>query len=192
MRSDNLDGAEDQQERLIRIGWVVGFVDGEGCFSIGFVKQPDRAGRRGYRTGYQVTHSFVVVQGARSLRSLEELRDFFAVGGVSINRRYDNHKEHLHRFTRQRSERAARRRDPVLSGTPATHREAARLRGLCALRRDLRLRPAPHGAGTDRGRGDRADDESSEVETRPDRNPQRPYAEHPTRVKIWSQLHGDM
>jgi hypothetical protein len=98
MCSDNPVGAENQQERLIRIGWVVGFVDGEGCFSIGFVKQPDRAGRRGYRTGYQVTHSFVVVQGARSRCCLAELRDFFGVGAVSINRRYDNHKEHLHRF----------------------------------------------------------------------------------------------
>jgi hypothetical protein len=98
MDSDNPGGAEDQQERLIRIGWVVGFVDGEGCFSIGFVKQPDRASRRGYRTGYQVTHSFVVVQGARSVRCLHELRDFFGVGAVSINRRHDNHKEHLHRF----------------------------------------------------------------------------------------------
>src|SRR6476620_10991521 len=95
MGSDNLDGAEDQQERLIRLGWVTGFVDGEGCFSIGFVKQPNRAGRRGYTTGYQVTHSFVVVQGARSLDALHELRDFFDVGAVSINRRSDNHKEHL-------------------------------------------------------------------------------------------------
>jgi hypothetical protein len=98
MGSDNPDGADNQQERLIRTGWVTGFVDGEGCFSIGFVKQPDRATRRGYRTGYQVTHSFVVVQGARSINALEELRDFFGVGAVSINRRHDNHKEHLHRF----------------------------------------------------------------------------------------------
>jgi len=98
MGGDNPIGAEDQQERLIRIGWVVGFVDGEGCFSVGFVKQPDRASRRGYRTGYQVAHSFVVVQGARSLGSLKELWDFFGVGAVSINRRRDNHREHLHRF----------------------------------------------------------------------------------------------
>ena len=42
MGSDNPDGAENQQERLIRIGWVIGFVDGEGCFSIGFVRQPNR------------------------------------------------------------------------------------------------------------------------------------------------------
>jgi hypothetical protein len=98
MGSDNPGSAENQQERLIRTGWVVGFVDGEGCFSIGFVKQPDRATRRGYRTGYQVTHSFVVVQGASSVRALEELRDFFEVGAVSVNRRHDNHKEHLKRF----------------------------------------------------------------------------------------------
>jgi hypothetical protein len=29
MRSDNLDGADNQQERLIATGWVVGFVDGK-------------------------------------------------------------------------------------------------------------------------------------------------------------------
>ena len=48
--SDNVTGAENQQERLIEFrGWVIGFVDGEGCFSIGLVRQRDRAGRRGYR-----------------------------------------------------------------------------------------------------------------------------------------------
>ena len=54
MGSDNPASAENQQERLIRLGWVIGFVDGEGCFSIGFVRQPDRPGRRGYSSGYQV------------------------------------------------------------------------------------------------------------------------------------------
>jgi hypothetical protein len=33
---DNVLGAGNQQERLIQLGWVIGFVDGEGCFSIGF------------------------------------------------------------------------------------------------------------------------------------------------------------
>jgi hypothetical protein len=99
MSSDNPSGAENQQERLVRVGWVIGFVDGEGCFSIGFVRQPNRTGRRGYTTGYQVAHSFVVVQGARSVSCLDELKDFFGVGGVSINRRHDNHKEDLYRYT---------------------------------------------------------------------------------------------
>ena len=98
MDSDNPDGAENQQERLIRIGWVVGFVDGEGCFSIGFVKQPDRAGRRGYTTGYQVFHRFVVTQGVGSMPSLEALREFFGVGRLYVNRRHDNHREHLAQY----------------------------------------------------------------------------------------------
>jgi hypothetical protein len=99
MGSDNPASAENQQERLIRIGWVIGFVDGEGCFSIGFVRQPNRSSRRGYRTGFQVSHSFVVVQGATSVSSLNELVGFFGVGAVGINRRHDNHKEHLYRYT---------------------------------------------------------------------------------------------
>jgi LAGLIDADG endonuclease len=98
MRSDNPGGAEDQQERLIRTGWVIGFVDGEGCFSIGFARQCDRAGRRGYRAGYQVFHRFVVTQGARSAACLEELQEFFGVGRIYVNRRHDNHREHLHQY----------------------------------------------------------------------------------------------
>jgi LAGLIDADG endonuclease len=96
---DNVTGAENQQERLIEFrGWVIGFVDGEGCFSIGFVRQPDRTSRRGYRTGYQVSHDFVVTQGASSVSALHNLCEFFGVGQVYVNRRSDNHREHLHRY----------------------------------------------------------------------------------------------
>jgi hypothetical protein len=102
---DNAMGAGDQQERLLKLGWVVGFVDGEGCFSIGFVRQPDRAGRKGYRTGFQVVHEFAVTQGAPSIQCLRELREFFGVGQVLINTRYDNHREHLYRYVvRKRSD----------------------------------------------------------------------------------------
>jgi len=98
-RSKNVTRAENQQERLVKTGWVVGFVDGEGCFTIHFVKQPDRKEstriRRGYKTGYQIAHNFTVVQGARSLSSLQKLKDFFKVGNIHINRRHDNHKEDL-------------------------------------------------------------------------------------------------
>jgi hypothetical protein len=95
-------GAENQQERLIQLGWVIGFVDGEGCFSIGFVRQPARAGRKGYKTGYQVAHEFAVTQGARSVGCLHELASFFRVGGVIANRRHDNHTEHLYRYVVRR------------------------------------------------------------------------------------------
>src|SRR5436309_15902587 len=101
--SDKVSGAENQQERLIESrGWIIGFVDGEGCFSIGFVRQPNRRNRKGYKTGFQVSHEFVVVQGARSLACLRELQSFFGVGRIGINRRYDNHREHLYRYYVQR------------------------------------------------------------------------------------------
>jgi hypothetical protein len=93
--SDNPVGAENQQERLIGLGWVIGFVDGEGCFSISFVRQPSRRSRKGYKTGYQVTHRFVVTQGVKSVACLEELQRFFGIGRLYINRRHDNHREHL-------------------------------------------------------------------------------------------------
>ena len=108
-KSNNVLRAENQQERLIKIGWIVGFIDGEGCFSIHFVKQPERIEakriRRGYKTGYQVAHEFAVVQGERSLKSLKKLQSYFGVGGVYINHRHDNHKEDLYRYS------VARRQD---------------------------------------------------------------------------------
>ena len=108
MGSDNLRGVPqleepgNQQERLVDPDWVTRFVDGEGCFSIGFVRQPSRISRKGYKTGYQVAHEFAVTQGARSLSCLQELREFFSVGQVLLNKRYDNHKEHLHRYVVRR------------------------------------------------------------------------------------------
>jgi hypothetical protein len=95
MSSDKSDGAENQQERLRQLGWVTGFVDGEGCFSVSFVRQSRRMGRRGYRLGFQVALRFVVSQGASSVNCLEELHKFFGAGYVYGNRRHDNHREHM-------------------------------------------------------------------------------------------------
>lgn len=103
--SDKSSAADNQQERLIKIGWITGFVDGEGCFSIHIVRQPQRAKRRGYKTGFQVAHEFAVAQGAKSVESLHMLMQFFGVGAVYINKRYDNHKEHMYRYcVRKRSD----------------------------------------------------------------------------------------
>jgi LAGLIDADG endonuclease len=93
--SDNLDGAENQQERLISTGWVIGFVDGEGCFSIGFNRRMGRESRSDYKTGYQVSHRFAVTQGASSAVCLEDLHRFFAIGRIVRNARQDNHREDL-------------------------------------------------------------------------------------------------
>ena len=100
-----MTGAENQQERLIEFrGWVIGFVDGEGCFSVSFVRQQDRMGRKGYKTGYQVSPQFVVSQGESSIRVLEELREFFGCGRVYANRRKDNHRENMAQFMVSRRE----------------------------------------------------------------------------------------
>ncbi|HBD25154.1 MAG: hypothetical protein A2566_02025 [Candidatus Zambryskibacteria bacterium RIFOXYD1_FULL_40_13] len=101
--SKKVSRAEDQQERLITTGWIVGFVDGEGCFSINFVRQSDKKEknriRKGYKTGYQIFYEFAITQGESSLGSLEKIKDFFGVGKIYLNKRYDNHKEHLLRYT---------------------------------------------------------------------------------------------
>ena len=100
MHSENISLADNQQERLI--GWILGFVDGEGCFSINFAKQPDRQEitriRRGYKTGYQISHNFAVSQGERSLQALEKIKNFFGVGKIYINHRHDNHKEDMYNY----------------------------------------------------------------------------------------------
>lgn len=102
MQSENVSHADNQQERLVKIGWVTGFVDGEGCFSVGFIQQKDKIEptriRRGYKTGYQVFYEFAVTQGEKSKIALSDLKDFFGIGNLYINKRYDNHKEHLWRY----------------------------------------------------------------------------------------------
>ena len=106
--SKKATNAENQQERLMRIGWIVGFVDGEGCFSINLVKQSNRKEkdrvRKGYKTGYQVMHEFAVTQGVSSLNCLQTIKEFFGVGALYINKRYDNHKENLYRYCVRRRE----------------------------------------------------------------------------------------
>lgn len=106
--SKKATNAENQQERLMRIGWIVGFVDGEGCFSINLVRQSNRKEkdrvRKGYKTGFQVMHEFAVTQGVSSLNCLQTIRDFFGVGALYVNKRYDNHKENLYRYCVRRRE----------------------------------------------------------------------------------------
>ena len=96
--------ADNQQERLAELrGWVIGFVDGEGCFSVSFLRQT-RKNENGDGTGFQVFHEFVVTQGERSIDALHELREYFGVGQVVANRRYDDHREHLYRYVVRRRE----------------------------------------------------------------------------------------
>ena len=90
---DNVSGADNQQERPGFEQWVVGFVDGEGCFSVPIFRNATT------RLGWQVQPEFVVVQGARSVQVLHELKQFFGCGRVGENRRHDNHRESVFRFS---------------------------------------------------------------------------------------------
>ncbi len=92
MTSENPLGADNQQERLETIGWIVGFTDGEGCFSVSIFKN------RTSKLGWQVMPEFVLTQGKSSLNVLEETQSFFDCGKIFINKRYDNHHEHLYRY----------------------------------------------------------------------------------------------
>jgi hypothetical protein len=112
MSSDNPLGAENQQERLKTIGWVVGFVDGEGCFSCSIYRCHKMTLK------WQVRPSFDVVQGESSRDSLEELARFFGCGRIYRNRRRDNHREDLLRFNVYRFEDLQKKIVPFFKDNP--------------------------------------------------------------------------
>lgn len=84
--------AGNQQERLKTEGWISGYTDGEGCFTVSIVKN------KRSRFGWQVFPEFVITQGERSLQSLQFIRKWFGCGNIFVNKRYDNHHEHLYRY----------------------------------------------------------------------------------------------
>ena len=59
--------------------WIVGFVDGEGCFHVGINKHPDM------KVGYQVLPEFTVVQHERDIQVLHALKSYFGCGVVRSN-----------------------------------------------------------------------------------------------------------
>ena len=59
--------------------WIVGFVDGEGCFFVGINKHPDMT------CGYQVLPEFTVVQHEKDIQILHALKKFFGCGVVRSN-----------------------------------------------------------------------------------------------------------
>lgn len=101
MSSENPTSADNQQERPDFEQWIVGFVDGEGCFSISVVRN------RTCRLGWQVQHEFSVSQTSSHIGVLEEVAGRFGCGTVIVNRRHDNHREAMARFS------VKRRRDLV-------------------------------------------------------------------------------
>ena len=59
--------------------WIVGFVDGEGCFHVSVNRHPEMT------IGYQVLPEFVVVQHERDIQLLHSMKRFFRGGVVRRN-----------------------------------------------------------------------------------------------------------
>lgn len=82
----------NQQERLEKEAWIVGFTDGEGCFSVSLFRNSTT------KSGWQVFPEFVISQGKKSLPALEIFKDYFKCGKIFVNKRYDNHHEYMYRY----------------------------------------------------------------------------------------------
>jgi len=72
--------------------WIVGFTDGEGCFSVSIFRNKTA------KLGWQVFPEFVIAQGEKSLAALHIFEDYFGCGKIYVNKRYDNHHEPLYRY----------------------------------------------------------------------------------------------
>ena len=59
--------------------WIVGFVDGEGCFHVGINEHAEM------KVGYQVLPEFTVVQHKRDVQTLHALKAYFGCGVVRSN-----------------------------------------------------------------------------------------------------------
>ena len=71
--------ADNQQERL-DAKWIVGFVDGEGCFHIGINEIKKMS------LGWQVLPEFRVVQHQRDEQVLYKFQEYFGFGKIKVNR----------------------------------------------------------------------------------------------------------
>ncbi len=89
---NNATGAGNQQERPGIADWIVGFVDGEGTFSVSVFRN------RTTSLGWQILPEFVVTQGCRGIEALQLIRDHFRCERIYINHRNDNHREDVARF----------------------------------------------------------------------------------------------
>ena len=92
IQSKNVINAVKKQERLNVRFWIVGFTDGEGCFSVSIIKNKTT------KTGWQIFPEFVITQGKKSLSALETIKSYFNCGSIVENKRYDNHREPIYKY----------------------------------------------------------------------------------------------
>src|SRR4029077_6074781 len=79
VRSDNLIGADNQQERLD--AYLAGFVDGEGSFHVAVQRNPST------RSGWQLVPEFHVSQNAERRAVLDLMRRRLYCGRIQENHR---------------------------------------------------------------------------------------------------------
>nr|YP_002601069.1 putative site-specific DNA endonuclease [Monomastix sp. OKE-1]ACK36928.1 putative site-specific DNA endonuclease [Monomastix sp. OKE-1] len=66
--------------------WLVGFIDGEGCFCLSFSE------RERLTLKIEVRPSFSVSQNSKSMKILETMNTYFGCGGVRHSKRENTHK----------------------------------------------------------------------------------------------------
>jgi hypothetical protein len=79
--SDNVTGADNQQERLD--GYIAGYVDGEGSFSVSVQRNQT------CRVGFQLVPEFHVSQNGDRAQVLEMIRDRLGCGYIKPNSKRD-------------------------------------------------------------------------------------------------------
>lgn len=84
---------DNQQERLEFSNWIVGFTDGEGCFTVSIFKNSTT------KLGWQIFPEFVITQSEQDKKLLHLIKEFFKCGIIKLNRRQDNHKFNLYQYS---------------------------------------------------------------------------------------------
>jgi len=67
-------------------GWIVGFVDGEGCFCVSFNR------KKSLPSNIEVRPSFSLSQKQLSLDSLKLLKSYFNCGGIRYSKKDGTYK----------------------------------------------------------------------------------------------------
>ena len=132
MPSEKAFGADNQQERLKFIGWIVGFVDGEGCFTVSFFKHP----KSRLRLKWEVFPEFVITQEIKSETAIKRIKKFFGCGAIYLNKRYDNHHEHLLKYVVRNREDLLTKVIPFFEKNPL---QSAKKKDFCIFARIVQM-----------------------------------------------------
>ena len=91
-----MTSADNQQERLKIIGWVVGFVDGEGSLIVTIFHHS----KSRMKYGWQVFPELVVTQRATNLNALKLIQKVLGCGNICKSKEKGEygHKEPLYRY----------------------------------------------------------------------------------------------